>query len=207
MGRSDGALRLFIDGGAIETAASCPDSVSPPMNSDAMIALQSFFIAHAHLMSLFPDVGRFVNALAGFSLDADAIRNLRSQVLGPALDRMARTQGIFERETEALTCEVRDQVIGVHLTTSDKAATGVGLAWLRGALATMGQQVLKALKAMPGEFGKAAAQALVARSDGMLGAVVNFLTQAARELAALAIASPQAFGWLSHLLALLKLRS
>ena len=206
MGRGDGALRLFIDGAAIETAAQCPDPDSPPINPDAIVALQSFFIAHAHLMSLFPDVARSMNALADFNSDAEAIRNLRSQVLGPCLDRMAQAPGIFDRETETLTCDVRHEVKRGDLPTRDKAVSGLGLAWLRGALATMGQQVLKGLKAMPEESGKAVAQALVARGDVLLGAIVTFLAQAARELVALAAAQPQAFSWLSHLLGLLRLR-
>jgi hypothetical protein len=212
-----GAYRLFILGLDIETYIKIKNSVppdpdrNPPLDADILFAVQSLMIAHAGLVALFPDVERSARELDQYRELSLPIDSLRNRVLEPVLHQLAESKDIFDADTLQITREI-EELQEIHQTGDMAPTRGVFStmhAWLRGALSSMGQFILRQVreitKATRDALVKEVVAAIVKDPDRLTAAIMSFLGHAKPMLLALANTFDTAFGWIRALLSLLGL--
>jgi fructose-specific phosphotransferase system component IIB len=129
------------------------------------------------------------------------------RVLDPVFQQLSQADEIFDEETLDIASKIQivDDAVsnaGVPIT---QGATAVKHSWTRGALAAIGQYVLRQGR----EITKAARDAVVKEgvsqaikhSDQLVASMLNFLQQSKPLLLSLADALQSQFGWIISLLA------
>jgi hypothetical protein len=212
-----GAYRLFLAGFDIETflkikSQSTPDRErNPPLDADQLFATQSLIVAHAGLVTLFPDIQSITTELDRYRQMSESLDALRDRILDPVFQQLAHATQIFDDDTLAVASEIQmiDQTatkIGVPIT---QGAASVKHSWIRGALAAIGQYVLRQGR----EISKAARDATVKESvaqlmknpDQLIVSMVTFLAKSKSILLSLADMLHAQFGWIASLLSNLRL--
>jgi hypothetical protein len=216
--RSDrGAYRFFLAGLEIETllqlksAMPYDDDRNPRIDVALLLALNALITAHAGLVVLFPDVANYTRELDQYRQQSESIDALRDRVLDPVLEHLARSEGIFNKDTKHLTELVNNLGGGQKNIGLPPSANVVAVkhGWLRGSLAAIGRLVLK----KGSEFAKAARDGVIGgaaydiakQPENLVAAISSFLITAHGSLLQLADSFPTAFGWLRPMLSLLGL--
>lgn len=148
LSETSGAYELHLAGLDIQTfiklGAQLP--VDPdrnvPLDREVLFAAQSLMVAHATLVSLYPDIQRLSDELDRYQRQADAIDALRDRVLDPVLGHLMATPQLFDEETLALTRKVARLNDNESLPWGSPptvGATATKHSWLRGSLAAIGQ--------------------------------------------------------------------
>ena len=137
-----GAYTLFTLGLDIElflrvrTEVPSDSERNPPLDGDLLFAARSLMIAHAGLVTLFPDIQHIAEELDRYRGQLDAVDALLGRrVLDSVLDPLAASEGILDDETKELTQKIRQH--GEVAPLPSRAAISVKHAWLRGALAAI----------------------------------------------------------------------
>lgn len=211
-----GAYGLFLIGMEIEallrakTAAPADSERNIPIDGDLLFAVHSLIVAHAGLITLFPDVTQTTKELDQYRKLSNSLDSFREDVLDPVFEKLDAAQGIFDDETRSLTHEVRilDDVEKKSGQPPSQGTTAIKHSWLRGALASMGQYLLRQLKGSA----EAARDATIENEVATLlkdrapltRSIIKFLSEAKDSLWAMAESLPSAFGWLTALLSWLK---
>jgi hypothetical protein len=207
-----GAYRLFLAGFDIETflkikSHSMPDRErNPPLDADQLFATQSLIVAHAGLITLFPDIQSVATELDRYRQMSESLDALRDRILDPVFQQLLQAAEIFDNDTLAVASEIQimDQTAtnaGVSIT---QGAASVKHSWIRGALAAIGQYVLKQGR----EISKVARDAAVKESvvqvmkhpDQLVVSMVTFLAESKSILLSLANKLQAQFGWIASLL-------
>lgn len=214
--KNGGTYKLLVVGLEIETllrikerAPTDPDR-NPPLGADLLFATQSLIIAHAGLISLYPDAQNSFIELDQYRQQSEAIDALRDRILDPVLNHLANSTGVLDDRTREQTEEI------VSLNDLDQLSTlpsrGVAStkhAWLRGALTSIGQYVLTQTKKIATVARDTAVKETVSAaarsSDRLLAAIMSFFEGARIQLLSLADALINSFGWIRSLLNLLGL--
>jgi len=211
-----GAYKLLVTGLEIETllrikerSPTDPDR-NPPLSADLLFATQSLVIAHAGLISLYPDVQNTFVELDRYRQQSEAIDALRDRVLDPVLSHLADSQGILDERSQEQTQEIVNlDDLGQLNTLPSRGVASTKHAWLRGVLTSIGLYLLIQTK----KIGAAARDAVVKEviaatakhTDQLLAAIMVFLEGAKTHLLSLANSLVNAFGWIRSLLDLLGL--
>ncbi|WP_371126085.1 Clp protease N-terminal domain-containing protein [Bradyrhizobium sp.] len=217
LGPQTGAYSLFMAGFDIEMflkvkSQSSPDRErNPPLDADQLFATQSLIIAHAGLITLFPDIHSVTTELDRYRQMSESLDALRDRVLDPIFDQLSSAGQIFDNETLDVASEIKrlDESasnLGVPVT---QGATSVKHSWIRGALGAIGQYLLKQGR----EVGKVARDSavkegvshLMKHPDQLFAAMVSFLAASKPILLSLAGALEAQFGWIVSLLSRLGL--
>jgi hypothetical protein len=178
---------------------------NPPLDADQLFAAQSLIIAHAGLVTLFPDVQIAAAELDRYRQMSEPLDALRDRVLDPIFQQLAQASDIFDEELETAS----------DIETLDNTGTSAGLgvtqgvaavkhSWVRGALAAIGQYLLRQGR----EITKTARDATVKESvsqamkhpDALLASMMSFLSQSKSALLSLADNLHAQFGWIISLL-------
>jgi hypothetical protein len=206
--RKKGGYELFLAGFEIETfleikKKSVPDpDRSPPLSPDQLFAAQSLMIAHAGLVALFPDIQTIVTELDRYRRMSESLDALRNRVLDPAFQRLSQAVEVFDEE--AIDIAIKIEKTSNNATASiTQGVTSVKHSWIRGALAAIGQYVLKQFR----EIGKVARDTVVKEGvtqaiqhpDKLAVAMTAFLAGAKPILMSLAEALRAQFGWIASL--------
>lgn len=206
-----GAYSLFIAGLEIETflriksEAPKDSERNPPLDADILIGAQSLIIAHAGLVSLFPDVQSAAKELDRYRELTESIDALRDRVLDPILDQLSSSTGIFDEDTQNITKEIQHiEAQADSGSLSTRGAISAKHSWLRGALSSIGQYVLKQFEGVTKIARDAAVKETVSQAvknpDQLAGAIIAFLQSAKPQLLMLAENLRGAFGWIVSLL-------
>jgi hypothetical protein len=206
-----GAYKLLVTGLEIETllrikerSPTDPDR-NPPLSADLLFATQSLVIAHAGLISLYPDVQNTFLELDRYRQQSEAIDALRDRVLDPVLSHLAHSQGILDERTQDQTQEIINLNDLEQLNTlPSRGVASTKHAWLRGALSSIGLYLLTQTKKIIGATRDAVVKEAVAatakHSDQLLASIMTFLEGAKVHLHSLANLLVSAFGWIRSLL-------
>lgn len=206
-----GAYKLLVVGLEIETllrikekAPIDPDR-NPSLGADLIFAVQSLIIAHAGLIALYPSVQNCFGELDQYRQQSEAIDALRDRILDPVLGRLATAQDVFDESTQEQTKEIaRLSDLDNMSTMPSRGVESMKHAWLRGALASMGQYVLTQTKKIAAAARDAATKELVSaatrNSDRLLGSIIVFFEGAKTQLLTLADTLTHSFGWIRSLL-------
>jgi hypothetical protein len=157
------------------------------------------------LVTLFPDVQIAAAELDRYRQMSEPLDALRDRVLDPIFQQLAQASDIFDEELETAS----------DIETLDNTGTSAGLgvtqgvaavkhSWVRGALAAIGQYLLRQGR----EITKTARDATVKESvsqamkhpDALLASMMSFLSQSKSALLSLADNLHAQFGWIISLL-------
>jgi len=179
-----------------------------PLDRDVLFAAQSLVIAHATLITLFPDIQGLSEELDRYRQQSEAIDALRDRILDPVLDQLAAGSRIFDEETLQITRQIKqlnDQESAVVASSPPTlAATATKHSWLRGSLAAIGQFFLdhtkELIKQTRDALAKHAAGIIITGSLTLAGAISTFLVNASQYLLELSQKLQATFGWIESLL-------
>jgi hypothetical protein len=209
-----GVYKLLVAGLEIETllrikekAPADPDR-NPPLGADLLFATQSLIIAHAGLISLYPDAQSSFSELDQYRQQSEAIDALRDRILDPVLNHLASSTGILDEKTQEQTADIADlDDLDQRVTPPSKGITSTKHAWLRGALTSIGQYVLSHTKKIAATVRDATIKEIVQTAaknpDRLLAAIVIFFEGAKSQLLVLGDVLVSAFGWIRPLLDIL----
>jgi hypothetical protein len=214
--RDRGAYKLFVIGMELEIllktkgeAPHDPDR-NPRLDSDLLFAARSLIVAHAGLITLFPDARQIAQELDRYRRMAEGLDTFRDRIFDPIIDQLAESRGIFDEQTQEITQEIKaiGDLEGAAGGPPSQGTVAMKHGWLRGALTSIGQYMLKQIK----EGAKAARDAaiktatseLVKHPDALTAAILTFIQSSKEALASLASQLPTVFGWVDFLLSLLK---
>ncbi|RYG95324.1 MAG: hypothetical protein EON58_14420 [Alphaproteobacteria bacterium] len=206
-----GVYELFMIGIKLENyvkirAAATIDEDHPEIDAELLIALQSFFVAHAGFVSLFPDIQNTSVELDRYRESLSAISPLNDRLLDPVFGYLARSRNIFDGQTSVVLAEIAAGSGRQDAPAQFEEAAKHG--WLRGIFATVADYLLKQSKAV----GAGARNAVVTEgvkaalkdSGSLSAALVRFLDDCREHIVHLAAKLPSAFGWLLSLLNLFR---
>jgi hypothetical protein len=212
--KNRGAYGLFLIGMEIETLLKAKTDApidlerNPQMDADLLFAARSLIVAHAGLITLFPDVKQTAKELDQYRELSNSLDAFRERVLDPVLEKLAASSGIFDEETQNLTREIKliDDLEKSTGQTPTQGTSAIKHSWLRGALASIGQYLLRQSK----ESAKVARDAVVKEEVTVLlkdrtrltASILEFLREARDSLLSMGERLPSTFGWISALLSL-----
>lgn len=183
-----------------------------PMDAELLFAARSLIVAHAGLITLFPDIKHTAKELDQYRELTNSIEALHERVLDPVLDKLATSRGIFDEDTQKLTREIKllDDLEKSTGQSPSQRTSAIKHSWLRGALASIGHHLLRQSK----ESGKVARDTAIKEEvAGLLKdrsrlttSVLEFLNEAKDSLLSIGEKLPSAFGWISALLSLLGIK-
>jgi hypothetical protein len=208
-----GAYRLLLAGLEIETLVkskieSMVDAErNIPLDADLLFAIRSLLVAHAGLVVLFPDIKNTADELDRYRQFSESVDALRDRIFDPVFDKLASSRGIFDEETQKITQEINS----LSETSPPNVAPTQGTAatkhsWLRGALASIGQYLVRQTK----EGTKVARDTVIKEKvsevlknpNRLTSSILKFIDDAKDALLSLAEKFPSAFGWISFLMSL-----
>lgn len=206
-----GAYELFMLGIKLENyvkmrSVAGSDDEYPEIDSELLIALQSFFVAHAGFVSLFPDIQNTSVELDRYQENLAAIAPLNERLLDPIIGYLARSKTIFDERTAVVLSEVAAPSGRQSTPTRVEEAAKHG--WLRGIFATMADYLLKQSKSVGTSARNAAVtegvKAAIKDSGPLTTALLRFLDECREHIVHLAAKLPSAFGWLLGFLNLIR---
>ncbi len=216
--KNRGAYGLFLIGMEIETLlkakADAPVDLerNPQMDADLLFAARSLIVAHAGLITLFPDVKQTAKELDQYRELSNSLDAFRERVLDPVLEKLAASRGIFDEETQNLTREIKliDDLEKSTGQTPTQGTSAIKHSWLRGALASIGQYLLRQSK----ESAKVARDVIVKEEVAIVlkdrtqltASIMEFIKEAKDSLLSMGERLPATFGWISALLSLLGIK-
>jgi hypothetical protein len=209
-----GAYRLFIIGLELEALlksklqAQSDDERNLPLDGDLLFSLRSLIIAHAGLITPFPDARQTGKELDQYRELSESIDMFRVRVLDSVIEQLALSVDVFDDDTKHITEEIKllndsQKPSGQTPTQGEIAVTH---SWVRGALASIGNYLLK----QAGESMKVLRDALIKESvshpDKLTMAIAEFLRNGKEVFLSLAHSFQSTFGWLETLLSHLGIR-
>lgn len=210
-----GAYRLFLIGIELDiflrTKGDAPvdRDRNPPLDADLLFAARTLIVAHAGLITLFPDARNTAQELERYRELAQGLDAFRERILDPVIDHLAESRGIFDEQTQGLTQEIKaaSDLEAAAGGPPSQGTIAIKHGWLRGALASIGQYLLKQIResakvARDGAI-KAATSELVKHPDALTAAILTFLDKGKDALLVLAHKLPSVFGWLDFLFTML----
>lgn len=214
-----GIYRIFLVGLELEillkskAESSVDPDRNPPLDADLLFSVRSLIVAHAGLVTLFPDIEHATKELDRYRELGEAVDAFRDRILDPVLDQLASSRGIFDEETLKISQEIRslsdvESAIGAEHPSQGVVAAQHG--WLRGALATIGQfltrQAKDSTKAARDAAIKEGVAAAIKDPNRLTTSILKFLEQSKDALVSLADRLPGAFGWINSLLSMLNFK-
>jgi hypothetical protein len=212
IGSHGGAYGLFLAGFEIETFLKIKSQLepdrerNPPLEADQLFAIQSLIIAHAGLITLFPDIQNITTELDRYRQMSESLDALRNRILDPIFQQLSHAAKIFDDATLEIASEVRmvDKNATNARASVTQGLTSLKHSWIRGALAAMGQYVLRQVR----EIGKIArdtavkegATEVMKHPDQLVASIVSFLAESKSILLSLADTLQTQFGWIASLL-------
>jgi hypothetical protein len=191
----------------IEIAAKAPFDAerNPPLDADILSATHQLVVAHAGLVSLFPDIAALNQELDQYLENTKAIEALKDRILDPILDRLAISDELLDYHTQRITREIQaaDAEERSAAKLPSQGITAAKHGWVRGILAAIGNYLLEQVKAAINVARDATIKekiAQAAKDGGLAAAVLSFLAKIHHELLAASDRLEATFGWLRHLL-------
>lgn len=209
-----GAYNLFLTGMEIETLLRVKSEIPTdddrnlPIDADLLFAVRSLIVAHAGLITLFPDVRQATQEIDQYRTLSGPMDALRDRLLDPILDKLAASDGILDSKTQQLTDEIRKlnkQETKSGLAPSE-GTTAIKHSWLRGALGSIGQFLLQQTKESAKVARDEAIKEGVKNQVALRQSILEFIFDAKNLLSSIAEKLPAAFGWITSLLTLLGLK-
>jgi len=206
-----GAYSLLLAGLELETLIKIKSNSetdrerNPPLGSDQLFSAQSLIIAHAGLITLFPDIQNITNELDRYRELSEGMDALRDRILDPVLHELAAAGNIFDEETQQISNEIiaLNRAAKIAGETSTRGEISTKHSWIRGALASIGQYIFKhasdTLKVARDATVKEAVSHFFKNSDQLSAAINAFLAAAKPALLTLAHNLQSTFGWITSL--------
>ena len=213
-----GAYNLFLSGFDLELRlrtkkdAGEDEFRNPPIDGDMLFALRSLIVAHAGLVTLFPDVKQITRELDAYHQLGETLEPFRNQLLDPAIEQLASSKGIFDDTTKAITEEI-NELSDREKRSGDapsEGTTAIKHSWLRGSLAALGRHILgqtkDSAKIVRDEALKEGTKAIIKDPDKLTKSIMSFLENSKDTLSILAEKLPSSFGWIGFLFSLLGMK-
>jgi hypothetical protein len=180
------------------------DQRNPALSPDQLFAVQSLTIAHAGLVALIPDTSIFATELDRYRQLSESLDALRDRVLDPSFQRLAHATRIFDQETLDVAQTI-EKTAANAVVEGTQGLISVKHSWIRGALAAIGQYVLKQgsdiCKIARDAVVKDGIKKLIEHPDKLAAAMFAFLVDAKPILISLAEALRAQFAWIWSLFA------
>jgi Clp amino terminal domain, pathogenicity island component len=213
-----GAYQLLISGLEIElllkAKASTPTDSDRnlKLDVDLVYAVNSLLVAHAGLITLFPDAVAASEEIDRYRQISKNLDAFNEQVLSGPLQAIASADAVFDDPTLEISVSISklDSFEKSNLPVPSNGSEGVKHYWVRGALTGIAQFLLSQLKQGVKVIRDASIKEIVSSlfkdPSPIIFAILTFLKGATSQLSSLADKMSAGFGWLKSLLEILHLK-
>ncbi len=206
-----GPFSLLLAGLDIENHLNIKAALPPnedenvPLSTDARSKIASLMIAHAALMSLFPEASEITTEIDRYQELSRDTSFVSKDLLNPVLHHLTNSPNILHKDTAEIT-----EKISQHDENSETLVRGnvsVKHNWARGILSFIGRHIIEQIKGIA----KAGRDALtkegvteaLKHSDKLTASILNFFTSNKDILLSLSENLRASFGWISSLISMI----